>query len=229
MEEPAKTRRYDASGRAVAAARTRRAILDAAFRLFVANGYEATTMSAVAAEAGVAVDTVYESAGRKPALFRLLVESVIAMSDDAVPALERDYVRAVRAEPSAGRKLERYASAVASIQTRLAPLLLVVRGAAATSPEIAQMWSEISQRRAANMQLLAGEMIATGSVRDGLTVDEVAATIWAMNGPELFGLLVQERGWSVEQYAAWLGSSWKRLFLADDATLGENGEASADT
>lgn len=215
MTGDVKTRRYDASRRRAAADATRRAILDSAFGLFVERGYEATTMPLIAREAGVVVDTIYAVVGRKAALFRLLVESVISNSDQAVPALERDYVRALRASSSASEKLRLYAHAIASIHVRLAPLLLVVRGASSTTPDLANMWREISDRRAANMRLFAAELIATGQLRGGLGAEEVADIIWATNGPEFFALFVSERGWTPERFGDWLGASWVRLLLAD--------------
>jgi hypothetical protein len=69
----------------------------------------------------IALDTVYATVGKKPTLFRLLVEAVISGHNEAVPAEERDYVHAIRAEPDAARKLQIYAAAARSIQPRLAP------------------------------------------------------------------------------------------------------------
>ena len=110
MPGPVK-RRYDATGRRQGAAH-RAAILDAARELFTERGYAATPMSAIADRAGVALDTVYASAGRKPALARLLIETAISGTDQAVPAEQRDYVRAVQAAPDAETKIATYAAAV---------------------------------------------------------------------------------------------------------------------
>src|SRR5580700_3737573 len=96
MPGPVK-RRYDATGRRHAADRTRTAILDAARELFTERGYAATPMTAIADRAGVALDTVYASAGRKPELARLLIETAISGTTQAVPADDRDYVQAIRA------------------------------------------------------------------------------------------------------------------------------------
>src|SRR5689334_1545426 len=118
-------RRYDSSGRREAARATRRAILDAAAETFTARGYAATTMAQVAERAGVSIDTVYASVGRKPALFLELVETAISGGDEAIPARGRAYVMAMRAEPDAARKLEIYARAIREIHSRLAPLLRI--------------------------------------------------------------------------------------------------------
>src|SRR5580658_2304072 len=126
MEIPVK-RRYDASNRRMAAVRTRQAILDAALELFSAQGYAVTPMTAIAAQAGVALDTVYASVGRKPELARLLVETAISGGTDAIPAEERDYVQAIKAAPDAAAKIAVYAAAMRAIAGRLAPVLSILQ------------------------------------------------------------------------------------------------------
>lgn len=209
-------RRYTSPRRREAAGRTRRRILNAATRLFAERGYAGTTMGQIADAAGVALDTVYAAVGPKPLLFRLLVETVLSGTDEAVPALERDYVRAIRAEPDAGCKLALYARAILAILPRLAPLLRVLHGAATAHPELAVMWREIADRRARNMRLLAADLAATGRLRPGLSIEEVADVIWATNSVEFYLLLVHERGWAAERYERWLAESWQRLLLQDD-------------
>ncbi|HEV3011889.1 MAG TPA: helix-turn-helix domain-containing protein [Actinomycetota bacterium] len=213
MTEHVKPRGYHAPRRQEQARRTRRAILDAATRLFAERAYSATTMTAVADQAGVALDTVYAAVGPKPVLFRLLVETAISGTDAPVPALERDYVRAIRAEPDAARKLTLYAQAIGRIQQRLAPLVQVLQQAAAGDAELAALWRGIADRRAANMRLLAAELAATGALRPELSVEEVADVLWSMNSPELYLLLVDQRGWDPDRYQRWLADAWQRLLL----------------
>ena len=169
-------------------------------------------MPAISGEAGVALDTIYAVIGPKPVLFRHLIELAISGQDHPVPAEERDYVRAIRAEPDSRRKLALYAHAVCMIQARLAPLFLVLREAARAEPELAALWGEISQRRAANMRLFAADLAAEG-LRDGMTVDEAADIVWATNAPEFYLLLVEERGWDPERFEQWLADAWSRLLL----------------
>jgi AcrR family transcriptional regulator len=221
---PRAKRAYDAPRRRAAAARTRGAILAAARRRFAEHGYAATTMAAIAADAGVALDTVYATVGPKPALFRLLIEAALSGRDEAVPAEARDYVRAIHAEPDAGRKLDRYAAAVADIQPRLAPLLAVLRAAAPAAPELAALWREISARRAANMRRLAHELAATGELRADLSLDEVADVIWATNAAEFSTLLVAERGWTPQRFGRWLADAWRRLLLRRPAAGGRRAD-----
>jgi AcrR family transcriptional regulator len=206
-------RKYDSGARREAAQETRRSILDAAQNVFLEKGYAAATMPAIAKEAGIALDTVYATVGKKAALFRLLVEMAISGSDRAVPPQERDYVQSIRAEPDAAKKLRIYAAALRSIQSRLAPLFRVLQGAAPLDPELDALWRGISSRRAQNMRLLAKDLEATGSLRLELSIDKAADIIWSMNSPEFYLLLVEQRGWRAEDFEEWLGDSWIRLLL----------------
>ncbi len=208
-----KKRKYDSTFRTEAAKATRQAIIDSARRLFVEKGYAAATMPEIAKAAGTALDTVYATVGKKPALFRLLIEMAISGSDRAVPAEERDYVRAIRAEADAAGKLRLYAAAICGIQPRLAPLIRVLQGAAPLDPELEELWHSIARRRADNMQLFVKDLAATGRLRSGLSASKAADIVWSMNSPEFYLLLVEQRRWSVEEYGEWLGDAWIRLLL----------------
>jgi AcrR family transcriptional regulator len=207
-------RRYHSPRRLEQAVATRRAVLDAARDLFVSKGYLATTVADVARQARVAVDTVYATVGRKPALLREVVETAISGGDQAVPAEQRNYVARVRAATTARGKIEAYVAGLVDIQPRLAPVYLALRDAAATDADSAALWSEISGRRAANMRLFAADLRSTGELRPDLPDDEVADVVWSMNGPEYWLLLVGERGWSADRFAAFLVDAWERLLLA---------------
>jgi AcrR family transcriptional regulator len=209
--QPPVKRRYDASKRQQSAARTRRAILDAALELFVGQGYAATPMTAIADRAGVALDTVYASVGRKPELARLLIETAISGSSQAVPAGERDYVRAIQAAPDADTKIDIYASAMRMIAGRLAPVLGIVQQAAPAEPELAALWREITERRAANMRRFADDLAAVAPLR--VEPGEAADIVWATNAPELYQLLTVQRGWTPERYERFLADAWRRLLL----------------
>jgi AcrR family transcriptional regulator len=205
-------RRYDATRRREAAARTRQAILDAALQLFAARGYTATPMTAIAEHAGVALETVYASAGRKPALARLLIETAISGSSQAVPAEERDYVQAIQAAPDAKTKIDIYASAMRAIAGRLAPVLGILQQAAPAEPELAALWREIAERRAANMHRFVADLAEVAALR--VDSAEAADIVWATNAPEFYQLLVGQRGWSPERYEHFLADTWHRLLLA---------------
>jgi AcrR family transcriptional regulator len=212
MPGPVK-RRYDATSRREAAARTRAAILDAARELFAERGYGATPMTAVADRAGVALDTVYASAGRKPELARLLIETAISGTDRAVPAEQRDYVQAIQAAPDARAKIALYAAAITAIAPRMALVLGIIRQAVPGEPELAALWTEIAERRAANMRRFVADLAAVAPLR--LDLAQAADIVWATNATELYDLLVGQRGWTPQRYQHFLTDTWSRLLLAD--------------
>jgi AcrR family transcriptional regulator len=203
-------RRYDATGRREAAARNRAAILDAARELFSERGYAATPMTAVAERAGVALDTVYASVGRKPELARLLIETAISGTGSAVPAEQRDYVQEIRAAAGAAAKIEVYAAAVTAMGPRMALVLGIVQQAPG-EPGLARQWRDIAERRRANMRLFVADLASAEPLR--LDAEEAADIIWATNSPELYQLLVGQRGWAPERYQRFLADTWQRLLL----------------
>jgi AcrR family transcriptional regulator len=212
MPGPVK-RRYDATRRRQAAARTRAAILDAARQLFTERGYAATPMTAIADRAGVALDTIYASVGRKPELARLLIETAISGTDQAIPAEQRDYVRAIQAAPDAGTKIAIYAAAVAAIAPRLALVLAIIQQAVRDEPELARLWDQIAERRAANMRRFVADLATAAPLR--LDPDQAADIVWATNSAEMYQLLVGQRGWSPQRYERFLADTWRRLLLAE--------------
>ena len=211
MTSPVK-RSYDGSGRRAAAERRRLAILAAAQELFARGGYAATSVQAVADRAGVAIDTVYATVGRKPQLLLAVHDMALAEGPAPVPAEQRDYVRAVREATSAEAKIRTYAAALARILPRTIPVMRALREAGATEPECAAQYDAISERRAANMRLLVADLRSTGELRPELSDDDAADLVWSLNSPEWFGL-VTGRGRTPEQYAALLADVLLRTLL----------------
>jgi AcrR family transcriptional regulator len=211
--KPAKARAYHSPRRAEQAAATRTAILSSARELFVSQGYAATTVADIARHAQVAVDTVYATVGRKPAVLRLVLETAISGTDEAVPAPQRDYVARVRAATSARDKISAYVDGLVKAQARLAPVFVALRDAGATDSDSAAQWEQIAQRRAHNMLQFAADLRSTGELRQDLTDRDVADIIWSMNSPEYWLLLVGERGWTHRRFASYLVDAWTRVLL----------------
>ena len=214
MIRPVKKRSYDGESRRAASAATRQRILEAARELIVQHGYRSATIAAIAERAGVNADTVYRLVGRKPVLLRELIEQAISGRDHAVIAEERAPIIAMRAEPDPAARLVLYSRVVRETHERLAPLFVALRDAAATEPEAMDVWRLVSDRRAANMRKLVREIDDAGRLRNDLSIDDAADTVWAANSPELFIMLTVERGWSPDHYEAWLGATLQRLLLA---------------
>src|SRR6266702_2159462 len=132
------------------------------------------------------------------------------------PSGKRPYRSPRRLEQAAATahdKIITYAHAVTGIQQRMAQVFLALRDAATTDNDCAALWAEIAQRRATNMRTFAADLRATGQLRDDLTDDQVADIIWSMNAAEYWVLLVRERAWTPDQFAAWLTDAWTRLLL----------------
>jgi AcrR family transcriptional regulator len=211
MDNPVKARGYRSEVRTAQAEQTRRAILLAARDLFTSEGYGAT-VAQVAHRAGVAVDTVYASVGRKPALVLAVIDMVLGGGDQPIPAEERDYVQRIQCAASARAKLTAYANALATLLPAVAPLQEALREAGRSDPDCARAWSGLVTRRATNMLLFAEELRRTGQLRADLDDQQVADFIWATNGAEYF-LLLAQRGWTPEQFGTHLVDLWSRTLL----------------
>ena len=216
VKKPVKSppkRRYDASRRQAAAIQTRHAIVAAARDLFIARDYVGTTIAAIAEVAGVSHETVYATFGPKPALFRHLVEIALSGTDEPVPALEREIVRQVRAEPDPRRIIDLFAHTVRLLQERVAPLIVVLSDGARTDPDLKAFSDELSGRRVGHMRAFVADLAAKGGLRADLSPEMAADVIWVMNSPEFYVLCVHDRGWPPETFERWLADAWKRLLL----------------
>ena len=212
MTTPVRTRSYRSPRRREQAAATRRSVLRAARDLFTRDGYATTTVTAVATAAGVSLDTVYASVGRKPELLLAVIDQVLASTDEPVDLEEREYVRHIRRAGTARAKIEIYADAVGRLVPQIAPLQDALRRAAEGDAACATVWAGMLERRAANVLLLAQDLRTTGELRADLTDQEVADIVGSTNAVEYY-LLLARRGWTPERYARLLADLWSRTLL----------------
>ncbi len=213
MPDEVKSRSYRSAARQEQARATRRRILTAAAALFSRQGYADTTVAQVAEQAGVSVDTLYASVGRKPQILLAVHDMALGSADEPIPALQRDYVAAVRRAEGARAKIQLYAEALGRILPDAVPLSDALRIAAIGDPECRAVWDALNERRAANMLLLAADLRTTGEIRADLSDADVAHLVWSMNSPEYY-LLVTGRGHTPEQYATLVADVWTRTLLA---------------
>jgi AcrR family transcriptional regulator len=204
---------YDSSLRKQQASQTRMRILDAAQRLFAERGYAASTVEAIAAAAGVAVDTVYAAFGSKRGVLQALLNVRVGGDEAELDLLARAGPRAVQREPDQRAQLAAFAADVSAILERARPVDDIIRGAAAVDPEIASLRSGAQAYRYGNIRQLVSWLAEKGPLRDGLSLDDAAAIAWTMTSPEVHGLLRVARGWSAERYAAWSAQSLARILL----------------
>ncbi len=214
MSEPVKpTRRYDSPRRREQAAATRAQILDAAQRLFERDGYTATSMAAIAVEAGVALKTVYVVFETKRGLLRALWHLLLRGDEDAAPVGERDWYREVLDEPDAERQLRLTARNSRAVKQRAGGLLRVIRDAATVDPDIGELWRRIESDFYDNQRAIVESLDAKGALRRGLDVARATDILWTLNHPNVWQLLVRERGWTPDQFERWFAETARAQLL----------------
>ena len=193
------TRRYESPRRAEQARQTRAAVTDAAKRLFLRDGFAATTVAAVAAEARVSVETIYKGFGGKPGLVRAICENELAGGDQRT--------RQPLTEPDPRTIIRGWGSLSAGVAPRVAPILLLLRAAAATDPAMAELQAEMDAGRLQRMTRNAIHLAEAGHLRDGLTAQHAAEIMWAYTSPELYEMLVLARGWPLQHYGDFIADA----------------------
>ena len=196
-------RRYDSPRRRAQAAATRREILEAAERLFDQHGYAATTIAAVAAEADVALKTVYVSFETKSGVLRALWNLRLRGDLGDAPVSERPWYREVLEEQDPERQLRLTARYSREVKLRVGSLFEIIRGAAVVDPDIAALWERIQHEFHANQRTIAESLADKNALRPGLTVDRATDILWTLNHPNLWQLLVRERGWTADEHEQW--------------------------
>jgi AcrR family transcriptional regulator len=208
MAQPVKPkRRYDSTRRREQAAATRLEILEAAQRLFERDGYTATTMAAVATEAGVALKTVYLAFETKAGLLRALWHLRLRGDEDDVPIAERQWYRDVIAEPDPERQLRLGARNARQVKGRAANLMRAMRDAAGTDADSAALWRRIQDDFLANQRAVVDAIDARGGLAPGLDAARAADILWTLNHPDVWHLLVGERGWTPEEWEQWFADT----------------------
>jgi len=202
-------RRYESRLRRAQAEQTRQAILAAAGTLFRDRGYAATAMSTIAEDAGVVVETIYRNFGSKRALFRAVVEAVLAGGSTraAVPVEERPAIRTVIEEPDPRRQIVLYVATQPGIHRRSGPLLRALQGGIATDPELRAVWDEMEAWRLEGQGRFVAMLAERGALRPDVSFEEARDVVWTLSSLAVHDLLVVERGWTYERYEAWLAAA----------------------
>jgi AcrR family transcriptional regulator len=200
-------RRYYSPRRREQAAATRRAILEAAQRLFERQGYPATTMETIAVEAGVALKTVYVAFETKSGLLRALWDLLLKGDQDEASVAERPWYREVLEEPDPERQLRLNARNSRVVKQRIAALLDVIRNGAPVDPDIAALWHLIQSDFYDNQRAIVETLHKKKRLRRGLDVTRATDILWTLNHPDLWQLLVGKRNWTPEEFEQWFGDT----------------------
>jgi AcrR family transcriptional regulator len=198
------TRRYNSPRRREQAAATRGQILEAAQRLLEQHGYAATSMAAIASGAGVSLKTVYVAFETKSGLLRELWHMLLRGDEEPVPVGERPWFRAVLEEPDPERQLRLNARNAKMVRARIGPLLEVVRNAAPTDPAIEALWNRIQAEFYDNQRSVIESLHGKQALKPGLDVARATDILWTLNHPNVYRLLVTDRGWTPDQHEEWL-------------------------
>ena len=204
-------RTYNARGRQEQARRTRDAILDVAETGFLTRGYAATTMSSIAEEAGVAVDTVHKAFGGKAGLVRAIYERGLD-GRGPVPAPQRsDDMQNAEADPHA--VVHRWGALGAEVAPLVAPIHLLIRDAAATDPDMAALLRDSDHRRRERMRHNAKTLADRGDLKTDVTLEVATDIMWTYSSPELYELLVLRCGWDTRRYGRFIGEALAAALL----------------
>jgi AcrR family transcriptional regulator len=202
--------------RAGSQARTRfarRAVIDAARTLFLERGYQATTIDAISNYSDVPAATVYRLFSSKLGILKALLDVSIA-GDDRTPSLpERPEVAALYSEPDSQELLTGFARMTVAINARSSDVYRILSGAAGSDPAAAVLLADYQRQRDDGQRGIARSLARTRALRPGVRERDAADLIHALMSPELYRLLVLDRGWSPERYEEWLAS-----ILADQLT-----------
>lgn len=200
-------REYRSPLRAAQVDLSRDRVLTAARALFLATGYAATSVGAVAARAGVARETVYKLFGTKAGLLKRLYDETVAGDPDDVAIARRAWWQQMLAA-DADTLVATFAHANAEVGARLGPMLtMITAGAAAGDADLRALSATTDAERLTGVRSVVEALAGKHALRDGLDRDEAVDVAWALISPEMWQLLTQRRGWDLTRYRAWLERS----------------------
>ena len=185
----------------------RAAVVATARALFLERGYAGTTIEAVSDLSDVPPATMYRLFSSKLGILRGLFDVSIAGDDEAVPLTDRPHVRALIADQDPRKQLSGFASISRGIMARTEPLHRILVSAAGSDPDAAALLAELTRQRQQGQGQIAGLLARSGALRPPLRELDAADIIHALMSPEVYRLLVGDRGWPPERYEQWLSGT----------------------
>jgi AcrR family transcriptional regulator len=180
-------------------------VVESASRLFVREGFSGTTIAKIAEDAGVSKETVYKTFGNKIALVRAVRDKALAGEGPVHAERRSDRMQASRNDPR--KIIQGWGVLAMEVAPRVVPVLLLVREAAASDPELAGLQAEMDAGRLTRMAQNARTLLKGGHLRKGITLDAATDVLWTYSSPELYELLVIRRGWSIERYGRFISEA----------------------
>jgi AcrR family transcriptional regulator len=192
----------------------RAAVVEAARGLFLERGYGATTIEAISELADVPPATVYRLFASKHGILKSLIDVAIVGDDQDVPMADRPQVRTLLAEPDPRDQLAGFVAVTARVNAGIAPLYRVLVSAAGIDADAAALLDTLARQRQQGQRVIARSLARAGALRPGLREGDAADIIHALLSPELYRLLVIDRGWKPERYQPWLATTLVDQLLA---------------
>lgn len=191
----------------------RAAVTAAARALFLERGYGATTVEAISERADVPAATVYRLFASKHGILKSLLDVSIVGDDADVPMAERPQVRSLASHPDPRDQIAGFVGIAVLVNQRVAPLYRILVSAAGTDPDAAALLDELTAQRQQGQRMIARSLARARALRTGLRERDAADLIHALMSPELYGLLVVDRGWKAERYERWLTETLQHQLL----------------
>jgi AcrR family transcriptional regulator len=178
----------------------RRRMVEAAYRLFSERGWT-VPLTAIAQEAGVAVQTLYFTFHTKVGLLQEALQLAVLGDEQPIPPHERPWFHQMAAEPDPRRAIEIIVENTQEIFVRVAPLAAVFKSG---DPEVSEMWAHSEQLRLDGYRKLVDTLSKKGGLKPGTTRDEHVDVLFVLLGPEMYWAVVAGRGWSPQRWQAWI-------------------------
>ncbi len=196
----------------------RAAVVDAARRLFIERGYGSTTIEAISDLADVPPATVYRLFSSKHGILKSVLDATIVGDHQEVPMAQRPDIQALLAEPDPIRQLAGFVTVTAQVNARVASLYWILVSAAGTDPDAAVLLDELTRQRQHGQRLIAAALHEAKALRPELGEDDAADLIHALLSPEMYRLLVHDRGWQTDRYERWLADTIAGQLLPPGST-----------
>jgi AcrR family transcriptional regulator len=191
------------------AAETRRRMLDAAIACFTAEGYDGATMAAIAARAGVAVQTLYFTFHTKAGLLQQTLDRAVLGDGPPIPPPQTPWYQAMQAQQAIRPALQHLVGGVSHILQRVAPLRPVFDGAAA-EPGVAQVWANAERLRLDGYRAIIELLASKQPLATGYTLDSATDVLFVLLGPDTYRAFTHDRGWLLSQWQAWVTTTLER-------------------
>lgn len=213
MTASRRNRRYESQLRAEQATATKARVVAAARAVFLRTGYAASSIVAIAREARVSRETVYQSYGTKANLLKAVYDAAVVGDTDPIPVAERPAYQAMLADPDPHSVLRTFGRLSAELESRIGPILVLIQ-AGGEDPDLAQLVATTRQERLASVRELLTHLQEVAGRPADADFERIVDVVWTLISPEVTHLLVDQRGWSAEQYGTWLGTTIATLALA---------------